>query len=70
MIASEHFLADRHRPLEQRLGLRVTLLPLIKRRQIAQSGGDRGSFEAEQFFMIASDRRYNGSASASRHWLP
>ena len=47
MIAPERLLADRQRALEQRLGIGITLLPLIERGEIVQRGSDLRQMEPE-----------------------
>jgi hypothetical protein len=50
MVVRKRLLADRQRPLEQRLRIGVALLPLVKGRQIAQAGADLSTFEAKHLF--------------------
>jgi hypothetical protein len=70
MAGAEGFFTDRERPLEQRLRIRKTLLPLVQRGQVVQRGRDLDRIEAGCFSETTIARLSSGSASASRPWLP
>ena len=64
MIGTECFFPYRQRPLVERLRIRIATLGAVKLRQIVQRKGDIGMIGTKAFSLIASERLYNGSASA------
>jgi hypothetical protein len=49
MIASEHFFANRKRPLDRWLGVGTAALGLVDLTEIVQEGRDRGMLRTERF---------------------
>ena len=56
MIGTERFLADRQRPLVERLGVGVATLSVVEHSQVVQRLSDIGMIGTERFSQIASDR--------------